>query len=193
MSKPRLDKKAVITDVIFISVFFLLIAGALYLASEMFKPGNGETGTLETMIMNLAGINDETEVIHESGVIDPETADEIRLYDISGKVIVNDQYETLLVIHGRAENTSPAPLFSITLIARLQSTDGSIVGEKTFYAGTDMSEKDIITASRSVHSYLSNRENASAEPDESVPFMIIFDNLPDSLKEFTVEVVGAAR
>ena len=34
--------------------------------------------------------------------------------------------------------------------------------------------------------------NFSVEPSDSVPFMIVFENLPDNLSEFEVEVVSSA-
>jgi len=36
-----------------------------------------------------------------------------------------------------------------------------------------------------------NRTNVKIEPGKSIPFMVVFSNLPEDLEEFTIEVTGS--
>ena len=36
------------------------------------------------------------------------------------------------------------------------------------------------------------KSNMNVAPGKTLPFMVVFSNLPDNLEEFTVEVVGSS-
>ena len=66
------------------------------------------------------------------------------------------------------------------------------------YAGNYFSEEQLKEMSLEEISkelknrYGKGRVNDNIEPGKAVPFMIVFENLPDSMSEFTVEAVRSS-
>ena len=67
----------------------------------------------------------------------------------------------------------------------------------TVYGGNVISDPDLIGMSLTdVNKHLSNRfgdkkSNFDVKPGRSIPFMVVFSDLPESLEEFTIEVAGS--
>jgi hypothetical protein len=75
---------------------------------------------------------------------------------------------------------------------------GTAIRQKVAFAGNTFSENDLKDMSlEQINQALTNRTgkgnvNVNIKPQASVPFMIVFEELPDNLSEFTVEAVSSA-
>jgi len=76
---------------------------------------------------------------------------------------------------------------------------GDVIRQKTVYTGNTFTEEEIKELPQEeidkalMNRFGKNRINVNIGPGEAVPFMIIFENLPENLSEFTVEAVSASR
>ena len=70
--------------------------------------------------------------------------------------------------------------------------NGKVIRQKIVYAGNTFTEKELTEFSleeiknRSKTRFGMKRMNFNISPGKSIPFMIVFEKLPDNLSEFTV-------
>ena len=73
-----------------------------------------------------------------------------------------------------------------------------MIKEKLVYAGNTFTEENIAGMSlEEIDKELKNRfgkrrMNFNIKPGDSIPFMVILENLPENLNEFTVEAVSSS-
>jgi len=68
-----------------------------------------------------------------------------------------------------------------------------MVRKKVAYAGVVLSEDKLNQLSlEELDSAMKNRQNSEIAPDQSIPFTIVFEGLPENLSEFTVEAVSSS-
>jgi hypothetical protein len=75
---------------------------------------------------------------------------------------------------------------------------GQVVRRKLGYAGNTFTEQEIKTLPlEEINKAMRNRygmarKNFNVAPGAATPFMIVFENLPENLSEFTVEAVSSS-
>ncbi|UQZ89077.1 hypothetical protein C4J81_07650 [Deltaproteobacteria bacterium Smac51] len=105
---------------------------------------------------------------------------------------------TILIITGRVRNSYPERRSFIHLRGRLISADGSTLADRYSYAGNLVSEEELISLPISeIFSRLSikggqNGQNMNIEPGKEVPFMLVFDKLPDGMAEYRIDPMGSS-
>ena len=133
-----------------------------------------------------------------SNLLKPEVQDagnlKIYISDINNKFVENSKIGKLLVITGKAKNEYSDARSYISIISKLY-TKGKILSKtKTVYCGTVLAELDLINMELdSINNRLSNRfgdnkSNVRVKAGATIPFMVVFDDLPENLDEFTIEV-----
>ncbi len=118
---------------------------------------------------------------------------------VNGRFVTNTSAGTLFVITGRVINTSEVLCSHIKIKGTLITTEKVKAKEKTVYCGNLIPEeqlKSLETAAIDAQSAKitgNNQSNVNIKPGRSVPFMIVFSDLPDNLENFTVNVAGFER
>jgi len=105
----------------------------------------------------------------------------------------------LCVVKGEVRNNYDHPRSAIRVTAKLFKNDKTLAKSATVFAGNvipnqDLLAKDLtaITAQLKTKEGASN-QNMGVKPGRTVPFMVVFDNIPDNLDEYSVEVAGSTK
>ncbi|MDR2947239.1 MAG: DUF3426 domain-containing protein [Candidatus Adiutrix sp.] len=103
----------------------------------------------------------------------------------------------LLIFTGQVRNNYPEPRSFIYLRGYLLSGNGEPVAERFAYAGNQLSEEVLthlpmqeITTRLSIKSGKDNA-NLSISPGAEIPFMMVFDDVPQSAQEYRFDVVSS--
>lgn len=115
-------------------------------------------------------------------------------------VVVNYQRikdgKEVLVITGKAVNTSPVALHGVQVVGKLYDGSGRALDEKTIYCGNVISAKvlkDLTPTELSILQKLNPPKRFTIEPGESSTFVIVFMEPPRDIVEFSANVVAAQR
>ena len=120
-----------------------------------------------------------------------------------GVVVENDEYfladndnvGRLLVITGSLLNKAKADHAHLQVRAVLQDKNGLGLTSRTAFAGNILTDRELGRLSpakiKSILDVRSGRqgENSRVRPNESVPFMIVFDNFPRNARKYDLEVI----
>jgi predicted Zn finger-like uncharacterized protein len=118
--------------------------------------------------------------------------------NVSGKFYQSTKAGNLFCIQGVVFNNYPGSRSYIRVKGSLLDEKGAAVKQKLAFAGNTFSENELKDMPlEQINQGLVNRTgkgniNMNVKPQASVPFMIIFEELPENLSEFTVEAVGSA-
>lgn len=117
---------------------------------------------------------------------------------VSGSFIQTEKGIQRFVIQGTVINDYPSPRSFILLKGAILDDKGQTVKTAMVYAGTTYSEKQLMEISlEEINKGLkdrSGRESANVliKPEGSVSFMVVFEDLPQNISEFTVEAVSSS-
>jgi pilus assembly protein FimV len=118
--------------------------------------------------------------------------------NVSGKFYQSSKAGNLFCIQGMVLNEYPGSRSSIRVKGSLLDEKGNAVKQKLAFAGNTFTENELKDMTlEQIKQGLDNRMgkgniNVNIKPQSSVPFMIVFEELPDNLSEFTVEAVSSA-
>ena len=116
---------------------------------------------------------------------------------VSGRFADNKTAGRLFVIRGKVRNDYPAPRNFIKVKGALYLKDGKMARHQIAYCGNILSDTELETSdAAAIIKKLKNKagdkkSNFRVPPGKVLPFMVVFSDLPQDLKEFTVEVVGS--
>ncbi len=133
----------------------------------------------------------------EQEVIDTGTR-RLSLKDVSGSFLHSNRLGQLFVIKGTVVNNGPKGRSFILLKGTILDDQGKDIRRKLVYAGNTYSEDELKEMSlEEIDRGLKKQTgkgniNVDVGPGVSVPFMIVFENLPDNLGEFMVEAVSSS-
>lgn len=181
----RRKKKSRIGTPVLLLLIFLLVAGA-YIASIM-------TG------YKIPYISDIQIPFIEQYLKKPasEIADVKPLPNqksVDGRFVTNSIAGTLFVITGKVENPSNIAYKHIQISGALITKSKQEAKIKNAYCGNIISEDMLKTGNIADINQImavktgNNNLNANIKPKTSIPFMIVFSDLPDKLENFTVKV-----
>lgn len=117
---------------------------------------------------------------------------------VSGSFVESPKAGQLFVIKGMVANNYPKSRSFILVKGALLDDKGKPVKNKLAYAGNILTERQLKEFSvEEINQGLKDRlgkgkMNVNIQPQAAVPFMIVFENLPDNLSEFTVEAVSSS-
>jgi len=117
---------------------------------------------------------------------------------VTGSFIESNTAGQLFVIKGMVTNNYPKPRSYVLVKGSIQDDKGKTVQAAVAYAGNSFSEKEIREISSS--DLKKGQENRAGDKETNVnipsggtiPFMIVFEKLPENISEFTVEAVSSA-
>lgn len=119
--------------------------------------------------------------------------------DVNGRFVTNEKLGALYVVSGKVKNDYDDPRSSIRVTGKIYSKGRKLELEKTVYAGNVLSD-DVLSAidQTGIDQKLQNRfgqerKNLDVKKGATVPFMIVFSNLPKDPDEYTVEVADSQK
>jgi predicted Zn finger-like uncharacterized protein len=167
--------------IFFLIVLIILTAVTGYL---FWKQG---PQAFERMLLELTGSKSQPVV----------SVGRIELNDYTASFMQNEQAGELFVIHGRARNLYEEPRSTIQIKGVIFNEAGKPVMQQTVFGGNALSEEQLTTLPYSkIEEAMTNQfgdhlSNLNVAPSDSIPFTIVFRNLPEGVAEFTVEVVDS--
>ncbi len=117
--------------------------------------------------------------------------------NVSGSSYVNGEAGQMLIIQGAAINNHPATRSAITIKGVLLDAQGQTLLQQTVFCGNQLSDAALKTMSfAAIEEEMNNQfgdslSNMNVAAGASIPFTIVFRNLPDGLANINVEVVDS--
>ena len=117
---------------------------------------------------------------------------------VNGSFVDSKGAGHLFVIRGLVKNKYPRSRSFILVKGTILDDKGKVVKQKLAYAGNTLKLEEIkVLAMAEINKAMENRFgedriNLNVAPGSTLPFMIVFENLPDNLSEFTVEPVSSS-
>ncbi len=122
----------------------------------------------------------------------------VELAEVSSRFVTKAGAGVLFVVSGRARNGYDHPRSYLEVKGVINARDGKPVRSQRAYCGNILSDKDLegldpaAIQARLNNRAGANRSNLGVAPGRSVPFMLVFWDLPADLGEFSVEPAGSA-
>jgi pilus assembly protein FimV len=119
-------------------------------------------------------------------------------FDLNSKFEENQHSGKIFIITGVVKNEYSEPRSFIKVTGKLYEPQKKLSHTEQVYAGNMFSELELRNLDmEAIKNRLSNRlgqnkSNVQIGPGQSVPFVIIFSNLPQQLEEFTVEIESSS-
>jgi predicted Zn finger-like uncharacterized protein len=117
--------------------------------------------------------------------------------NVSGSSYVNGEAGQMLVIQGAAVNNHPATRSAITIKGVLLDAQGQTLLQQTVFCGNKLNDDTLETMSfAAIEEAMNNQfgdslSNMNVAAGASIPFTIVFRNLPDGIANINVEVVDS--
>jgi hypothetical protein len=117
---------------------------------------------------------------------------------ISYKFVDNNSAGRILVITGQVRNEYDHPRSNIKVTGKIYQKGKNLANTATVYAGNILSDADLQRMDMSaINRRLQNRSgdnrsNIKVKTGRTIPFFIVFNQLPANLDEYTVEVAGSS-
>jgi predicted Zn finger-like uncharacterized protein len=117
---------------------------------------------------------------------------------IAGHFAESSTAGQLFVVKGMVVNNYSSSRSYILVKGSILDDKGNVVRTKLAYAGNNFTDDEIKQLSQDrINQAMRNRPgkgdmNLNVQPQAAIPFMLIFEKLPDNLSEFTVEAVSSS-
>ena len=181
-------KKKQISKPILILLILVLLGGG----------GYGAYTIMGIEISNLAEIGSKIPFVGQ--YIKPPVQDvrgnlKISTLGISGKFDNSPKAGKLFVISGKARNGYDQARGMIKVIGKLYSKGKKLEKSETVFCGNSLTEEELNTLDiETIKNQLKvragkNKSNMKIVSGRVIPFMVVFSELPESLDEYTIEVV----
>jgi len=127
----------------------------------------------------------------------PVQTGQITLVNLEGKFIQNEQVGELFLIRGEAINNFPEPRAAIQVKGIIFDQNGKPLLQKTVFCGNPIADDKLQALSfKELEKIMGNQfgdglSNLKIESQQSIPFDIVFKDLPKNLSEFSVKVTSS--
>ncbi len=117
--------------------------------------------------------------------------------DLSGTFVNSKEAGKLFVVKGWVTNKYPDRRSYIRIKSKILDSKRAEILNKVVFAGHPFTDKELQTLSleeinnRLRDKFGKNKMNTNVLPNASIPFVIVFDSLPEDMSEFTVEAVSS--
>lgn len=189
--RPRKKKRGTSKLLVFILILAMIGVGGFYAYDPYIKPFL-EKNDIQIQIPYLSQfLNPKPK--------DPAGTFNLSVLDINSKFIESDKNGRLFVISGKVRNGYGNKRGIILLNGKLFSKGKVLVKSEQVYAGVMISDQDL-KATPIAEIQLRLRKmpgprdaNTSVHPGQTLPFMVVFSDLPGDLDEFVVEKVSSQQ
>jgi predicted Zn finger-like uncharacterized protein len=130
-------------------------------------------------------------------VSDPAGNLHLSTLNINSRFIENESLGRLFIITGEVKNGYSVPRRHIQVNGKIYSQGKQLVKSENVFSGNILSDLDLKNLSfEEIQGRLNAKggtgmANQDVKPGATVPFMLVFSNLPENLEEFTIEVTGS--
>lgn len=179
--KKKSGTSKLFLSILFIILFLIIACGAVYFFLPKYLPG---------FLSSQKPV--PTETLTDQGVKN------LTFKEVSGSFIQSEVAGRRFVVRGRVLNNYPDPRSYVLVKAEILDEKDQVIRRKLAYAGNvftenelknmPMTEIDKILKDRMGR----NQMNLNIMPKADVPFMVIFEDLPRNLSEFSVEAVSSS-
>ncbi|MFO7495922.1 MAG: DUF3426 domain-containing protein [Desulfobacterales bacterium] len=131
-------------------------------------------------------------------VSDPAGNLHLSTLEINSRFIENDSAGRLFIITGQVKNGYTVARSHIQVTGKIYSQGKQLVKSENVFSGNILSDLDLKNLSfEDISNRLNTKDgsrmaNVDVKPGATVPFMLVFSNLPENLEEFTIEVAGSS-
>lgn len=177
------EKKGTGSLLIFLIILLILISGAI--SVYLFAPG--------LLPDSLSGISPPD----ESATADTGNR-RLDIGDLNSNFIPTDKIGQAYIIKGKIINNYPTSRSYILIKGSIEDENKKTVDQKLVYAGNIFTENELKGMTkeeiekRMTNKTGKNNSNLNVEPQSSIPFMIVFYDLPDNISEFLVETISSS-
>jgi predicted Zn finger-like uncharacterized protein len=122
----------------------------------------------------------------------------LKFTSVAGSFVKAQGSAELFVIRGMVHNNYPEPRSHILIKGSILDHKGNVVESRTAYAGNTFTEEELKTLPMDEimkamqHRDGMARQNFNIPPGTAIPFLVVFDHLPESVSEFAVEAVSSS-
>ncbi len=122
----------------------------------------------------------------------------LKFPSVNGSFVDSKKTGRLFVIQGTIKNNYPKSRSFILIKGTILDDGGRPVNMKMAYAGNAFNEGELkVLSLEEINKAMKNRlgkdkKNTNVAPGATVPFTIVFENLPENLGEFSVEAVSSS-
>lgn len=187
--QPKAEKRKTSKFMIFLLLIILIIAGAYgYLFVTL--------GTTDVMKM-IQNIQQQIEQQLQQQPQAQSQQSEIRISTTQSYYVDNSIAGQLFVIKGIATNNYTTTQSELCVKGTLYQKKGAPLLHQTAYCGNIINDEELKSAPMdSLNNQMSNPfgaalSNVNVAPGQSLPFMIVFTDLPAELNEFSVEPLSS--
>ncbi len=116
---------------------------------------------------------------------------------VSGNFVESETTDKLFVIRGNVKNEFPDSRSFIQLQGSILDEKELVVSKRTVYAGNPIDDDKLkVMSTEEIAVAMNNRDgidglNVDVPSGSSIPFTIVFEDLPENVVEFTVEAVSS--
>ena len=131
-----------------------------------------------------------------------DVAGNLKIIPLGGTInarFVNDsQGNQRFVIHGKIKNDYDHPRSFIKVTGKIYQKGGKLAKTETVFCGNVLSDSEltgmkIAAINKRLHNRFGDKKsNLKVKTGKAIPFMIVFDKLPQNLDEYTIEVDGSS-
>jgi hypothetical protein len=117
---------------------------------------------------------------------------------IKYEFVENENSGTLFVIQGRLKNDYDHPRSHIRITGKLFLKGNKLAKKATVFGGNMLTDEDLTSLNmKAIKQKLQNKagyrkSNLRVRSGSFLPFMVVFDKLPENLDEYTIEVAGSS-
>ena len=118
--------------------------------------------------------------------------------DLNGTFVDSEKAGKLFVVKGLVTNDYPDRRSFIRIRSNILDSKGTEVKNKIVFAGNPISDKKIQSLTpEEIDNRLrdklgKDKMNINIQPNSSIPFMIVFSDLPEDMSEFTIEAISSS-
>lgn len=118
--------------------------------------------------------------------------------DLNGTFVDSEKAGKLFVVKGLVTNDYPDRRNFIKIKSNILDSKGTEVKNQIVFAGNPISDKKIQSLTpEEIDNRLrdklgKDKMNINIQPNSSIPFMIVFSDLPEDMSEFTVEAISSS-
>ncbi|MCP4158645.1 MAG: DUF3426 domain-containing protein [Deltaproteobacteria bacterium] len=115
----------------------------------------------------------------------------------TNRYIINKHEDKLFVIEGKITNNYKDIRKYIKVVGKILDKDNTVLSDKVVYCGNVISDIDLANYKmEEIESKLNNKNGADEyidgiKPGAIIPFMVVFSDLPENMKRFSVETVSS--
>ena len=117
---------------------------------------------------------------------------------IKYQFVENENTGTLFVIQGRLKNDYDHSRSHIRITGKLYQKGNKLARKATVFGGNLLTDKELASMNiKTINQKLQNKagnrkSNMNVRAGSVLPFMVVFDKLPQNLEEYTIEVAGSS-